>query len=67
MGIPADHYALWARYDAEREGELAKLPKCGYCGDPITEDYFYIIKRTFVCQSCLNREHRQSTDDYTEI
>ena len=64
MGILADHYEAWARWDAERERTLAKLPKCGYCGNPITEDYFYLVGRTFVCESCLKKEHRQYTDDY---
>ena len=64
MGVISDNYDMWARRDAEREDALAKLPKCGYCGDPITEDYFFIINRTFVCESCLMREHRQFTVDY---
>ena len=64
MGVISDNYDMWARRDAEREDALAKLPKCGYCGDPITEDYFFIINRTFVCEACLMREHRQFTVDY---
>lgn len=64
MGILADNYDLWARWDAEREGAVARLPKCGYCGEAIEEDYFYIIERTFVCESCLKKEHRQYVDDY---
>ena len=66
MGILADHYDVWARWDAERQRTMEKFPKCGYCGEAITDDYFYIIRRTFVCESCLNREHRQATDDYTQ-
>jgi len=65
MGILADNYEMWARHDWERERALKKFPTCGYCGNPITEDYFYVIKRTNVCESCLNREHRRHVDDYT--
>lgn len=65
MGILADNYDLWARMDAEREKALGKLPKCGYCGDPITEDYFFVIGRTNVCEPCLNKEHRRYLDDVT--
>ena len=64
MGILADNYDLWARWDAQREQAAARLPKCGYCGEVIDEDYFYIIGRTFVCESCLKKEHRQLVDDY---
>ena len=64
MGILADNYDAWAQWDAQREKSLSRLPKCGYCGEAITEDYFYIIGRTFVCESCLNKEHRQYLDDY---
>ena len=64
MGVIADNYEMWERWDAEREDSLAKLPKCGYCEDPITEDYFFIINRTFVCESCLMKEHRHFTVDY---
>ena len=60
----ADYYDMWAHRDAERESALAKLPKCGYCGNPITEDYFFIINRTFVCESCLMKEHRLFTVDF---
>ena len=66
MGILADNYDLWAHRDAQNEKSLSKLPKCGYCGEAITEDYFYVIKRTFVCESCLNKEHRFYTDDYMQ-
>ncbi len=66
MGILADNYELWSRWDADRTQALHKLPRCGYCGEAITEDYFYIIKGTNVCESCLNNEHRRYTEDYTE-
>ena len=67
MGELADNYDLWARHESEREQLLAKLPKCDYCGEAITEDYFYIIGETFICIPCLNREHRQYTDDYANV
>ena len=64
MGILADNYGLWSRWDAQKERELSRFPRCGYCGEAITEDYFYVINRTNVCESCLNKEHRRYTDDY---
>jgi hypothetical protein len=64
MGVLADNYDLWAGRDAQRERHLAKFPRCGYCGEAITDDYFFVIKRTNVCESCLNKEHRRYTEDY---
>lgn len=64
MGVLLDNYDLWARHDAERERALSKFPRCEYCGETITEDYFYVIERRTVCVSCLNSEHRRYLDDF---
>lgn len=61
-----DPVADAARYDAEQERLLEKLPKCEYCREPITDDHFYDIDGTFVCEECLNSEFRKFTEDFIE-
>lgn len=61
-----DPIADFDRYDREQQAELDKLPKCDICGKPITDDYFYNIDGTYICESCLNDEYRKKTEDYME-
>lgn len=58
----ADFYA----YDAEIYRQQQKLPKCGYCDEPIVEDHCYEINGILICQDCLDREHKKRTEDYVE-
>lgn len=60
-----DYNDLHSAYEAERERMLDKFPKCDNCGEPITDDFFYISDGTYVCQECLN-EFRVSTENYME-
>lgn len=65
MDIP-DYNDLYDEYEAEQERKLSKLPKCDCCGEPITDDYFYNIDGTYICEGCLERDYRKKTDDYIE-
>lgn len=60
-----DYNDLHDEYEAEQERKLNKLPKCDCCGQPITDDYFYNIDGTYICEDCLS-DYRQKTDDYIE-
>ena len=55
-----------ALYDAERQKEIDKLPKCDVCGNPIQDEDLYDLDGTLVCEECLNAEYRKSVDDYIE-
>ncbi len=57
---------LFEAYDAEREAELDKLPRCYECGEPIQDDKCYEINDELVCPDCLERNHMKWTDDYFE-
>ena len=35
------------------EAELAKLPVCDWCGEPIHEEFAYRINGDLVCKRCL--------------
>lgn len=50
------------RYEAARDAEVDRLPKCEYCGEPILTDECYEINEALICPECLIREHRKWTD-----
>lgn len=54
------------RYYAAKEDELEKLPKCDYCGHPITDDHCYDFGDEVICESCLNDHFKKHIDDYIE-
>ena len=54
------------RHDAEKEEELASLPECDICGNPIMEEHFYLINGDKVCQECLENNYMADTEDYME-
>lgn len=55
--------------DADRwidmqEAMLEKLPKCDFCGEPITDDYYYKIGKDTLCEECMKDEYRMSVEAY---
>lgn len=54
----------FARYDAEQARELAKLPVCAECGEPIQTEECYEINDELICPECLEHYHRRRVDDY---
>lgn len=61
-----DPIADFDRYDAEQERQLKKFPQCDCCGKHITDDYFYNIDGTYICETCLTDDYRVKTEDYME-
>ena len=51
------------RYEMAREKELEKLPKCSECGEPITEENFYLINDEYICECCIDN-YKVRTEDY---
>ena len=66
MAKTPELYDLWARYDDEKERELAKLPICADCDQPIQDDYYYLINDECICPDCLESGYRKDIDDYIE-
>lgn len=55
-----DPNADFDRWEAEQEKQLAKLPVCDYCDEPIQTDFCYEINDTLICEECLNTNFRKS-------
>lgn len=58
--------ADFERYDREQQQKLAALPVCSECGEPIQDEYFYLINGENICEECL-KDYRKSVDDYVGI
>ena len=58
-----DPVADYDRYDAQRQRELDRLPKCSECGEPIQSDYAYCISDELICEECLEDNHRKYVED----
>ena len=59
-----DNYDAWESYEAKREKELEKLPRCSECDNPIQEEECYMFNDELICEQCLNDNHKKNTDDY---
>lgn len=66
MDYVPDYTDLYEEYEAELDRQAEKLPECAYCGVRITDDYYYDIDGTILCEDCMNDEYRKNTDEYME-
>lgn len=55
-GDPLADFAAW---DREQARVLDLLPECAYCGEKITDDYYYEINDEVVCEDCLDSFFRK--------
>ena len=62
MSLP-DNYDLFVQHDAEQEKRLAELPECCECGERIQDEYCFEINDEYICEECLNDNHRKHTED----
>lgn len=60
----ADPHADFARWEAEQQKKLNKLPTCCECGEPIQDEECYEINGELICPKCLKENHLKFTDDY---
>ena len=61
-----DYNDLYDAYEARRQRELDRFPKCDCCGEPITDDFLYDFDGDLWHESCLNDNNRKPVDDYIE-
>lgn len=61
-----DNYDKWEAHDAEQQRQLARLPECSECGEPIQTDECYEINGELICPDCLEENHRKLVDDYCD-
>ena len=64
MGYVPDNYDAWEAHQAEQDKLLKKLPKCSECHQPIQEDLCYNFDGDLICEDCLEKNHKVSTEDY---
>ena len=58
-----DPLADFARHDAEQQAQLDKLPVCCECDEPIQDEHCFEINDEYICEKCLNDNHRKRVDD----
>lgn len=66
MYFTDDPIADFHSYDAEREAELSKLPRCSECDERIQTDECYEFNGELICLDCLEKNHRKWVDDYID-
>ncbi len=64
--ITDDPIADYNRHQAEIEKWLAKRPECADCGEPVQDEYFYLINDEVICPDCLKNNYRKNVEDYIE-
>lgn len=62
MPIP-DNLDMFERHDAEQERNLAKLPVCNCCDEPITDEHAYCIEGTWYCEQCMHDYFRKEVEE----
>lgn len=63
MAYTDDPIADAMDYYAEQDKQLENLPRCCECDEPIQEDYCFEINDEYICDDCMNRNHRKWVDD----
>lgn len=66
MYFTDDPISDFHRYDAEREAELRRLPRCSECGETIQAEECYEINDELICPDCMEGNHKKSTDVYIQ-
>ena len=57
-----DNYDRWEQYDAEQEAQIKRLPVCSECGEPIQDEHCYEIDGEYICEECLENNHKKSVE-----
>ena len=57
-----DPIADFDRHDAEQNKQLARLPVCAYCDEPIQDEFCYEINGEYYCEDCLDMHFRKAVD-----
>lgn len=52
--------ADFERHDAEQEAMLERLPRCGYCDNPIQDDMAWEVNDEWYCDECFRYHHRKA-------
>ena len=58
-----DNYDLWEAHDREQERQLARLPKCCCCGEPIQQEEAVCIDEDYYCEECEDEAWERLRND----
>ena len=64
MRITNDPLADFDRWDNEQEKQLARLPRCSECDNPVFDEFIFEFNDELICEKYMNANHRKSVDDY---
>ena len=62
MNIP-DNYSQWLDHEQQMERQLAKLPVCADCGNPIQTETAFYINGKWICENCIEIYRREVMPD----
>ena len=48
-----DNYDFFRQHAGEQDAALDRCPVCSRCGDPIQDDYRYVIDDEDYCEDCM--------------
>lgn len=53
-----DAYDMWEHRERAQQKQLAALPTCDRCGEPIQEDYLWSVDGLILCEDCATQMYR---------
>ena len=59
----ADPYDDFLAHEAMAEKWLERLPVCDICGEPIQDEYYYIVGGDRICEHCMESEFRFENEE----
>lgn len=58
-----DNYDLWYAHDSQLESQFHMLPECCECGEKIQDEYLFEVNDEYICERCMESNHRKYVDD----
>lgn len=58
--------ADWDAYCREQDRQMEQMPVCDECGERIDTDFLYEFDGYYICEECLDKNHRKWTVDCCE-
>jgi len=62
-----DYNDFFNDHDAEQCRKLERLPKCIECEKPIQDEFAYKFDGEWICETCLNDNHREEVKEDDEF
>ena len=64
MGYVPDNLDAFNRHQATQEAQLARMPVCEHCREPIQDDDLFDIGDVLYHEDCARDLFRRSTENY---